>query len=161
MAVCRRRRRGSLAPEVGLLRLDLPRIGLGAVLAAGLGVGLCLAFLRRAQASVEPGPTAATLDEAFSAWFGAGLGLVLGCALCALLVRRGSRILSATLAGIAAYALALAPLVLFTRPADVALSEEVSFVLFMLPVAAALALCGAAAGSALGGLSSQGRATQR
>lgn len=65
------------------------------------------------------------------------------------------------LAGIAAYALALAPLVLFNRPADVALSEEVSFVLFMLPVAAALALCGAAAGSALGGLVSQGGMPQR
>ncbi|HXV02701.1 MAG TPA: hypothetical protein VFP24_03945 [Gaiellaceae bacterium] len=42
-----------------------------------------------------------------------------------------------------------------------ALSEEVSFVLFMLPVAAALALCGAAAGSALGGLVSQGGMPQR
>ena len=144
-----------------LLRLDFPRIGLGAALAAGLGVGLCLAFLRRAQASIEPGPTAATLDDAFSAWFGAGLGLLLGSAVCALLVRRGSRVLSATLAGSAAYALALVPLDLFTRPEDVALSEEVSFVLFMLPIAAAFALCGAAAGSGLGGLLSQGRTTQR
>jgi hypothetical protein len=138
-------------------RLDLPRIGLGAALAAGLGVGLCLAFLKRAEATVEPGPTAATLDEALSAWLGAGLGLLLGGAMCALLVRRGSRLLSATLAGLAAYACALVPLVLLTRPDDVALSEEVSFVLFMLPVACALALCGGAAGSALGGLVSPGR----
>jgi hypothetical protein len=142
---------------VRLSRLDLPRIGIGAALAAGLGVGLCLAFLKRAEATVEPGPTAATLDEAFSAWLGAGLGLLLGSALCALLVRRGSRVLSATLAGIAAYALALVPLDVFTRPDDVALSEEVSFVLFMLPVAGLFALCGAAAGSALGGLVSPGR----
>jgi hypothetical protein len=139
-------------------RLDPPRIGLGAALAAGLGVGLCLALLKRAEATVEPGPTAATLDEALNAWLGAGLGLLLGGAMCALLVRRGSRLLSATLAGIAAYTCALVPLVLLTRADDVALSEEVSFVLFMLPVAGALALCGGAAGSALGGLLSQGRA---
>ena len=87
------------------------------------------------------------------------LGLVLRCALCALLVRRGSRVLSATLAGIPAYALVLVPLDLVTRPNDVALSEEVSFVVVVvvvLPVAALFALCGAAAGSALGGLVSQG-----
>jgi hypothetical protein len=143
-----------------LLRLDLPRIGLGAALAAGLSVGLCLAFLRRSEASVEPGPTAATLDDAYSAWFGAGLGLLLGCAVCALLVRRGPRVLSATLAGIAAYALALVPLDLLTLPEDVALSEEVSFVVFILPVAVLLAWCGGAAGATLGGLAGQGRAPQ-
>lgn len=144
-----------------LHRVDISRTVLGGALAAGLAVGLCLAFLRRAQASIEPGPTAAALDEGLSAFFGAGLGLVLGSALCALWVRHGSRVVAGLLAGTAAYALALVPLSVFTRPEDMALSEEVSFVLFMLPVAGIFALCGGAIGSIISGLFSQGRAAQR
>ena len=70
-------------------RLDLRRIALATALAAGLGVALAVVFLRHAQAMSHVGPTSATLDEAFSSFLGAGIGLALGSALGALSIRRG------------------------------------------------------------------------
>src|SRR5438067_13595415 len=90
-------------------RLDPSRVAMATVVAAGLGVGLAAAFLRHAQGTAHVGPPSATLDEAFSALFGAGLVRTLGSALCALLIRRGSPLLSGLLAGVAAYVLALPP----------------------------------------------------
>lgn len=112
-----------------------------------MAVGLSLALLERAQRTADPGPTAATLDEAFSAWLGAGLGLAFGSLLCAAWVRDGSRLLSGWLAGVAAYVVALAPLDMVTRPDDIAVSEEIGYLTFMLPIAATFALVGAAIGS--------------
>ena len=119
------------------------------VVAAGLGVGLAAAFLRHAQGTAHVGPTSATLDEAFSAFFGAGLGLALGSALCALSIRRGSPLLSGLLVGIAAYVLALAPVLIFTD--DVSLAEDLSpgglgFLAFLLLPFGVFALFGAAVG---------------
>jgi hypothetical protein len=119
------------------------------VVAAGLGVGLAAAFLRHAQSKAHVGPTSATLDEAFSAFFGAGLGLALGSALCALSIRRGSPLLSGLLAGVAAYVLALAPVLIFTD--DVSLAEDLSpgglgFLAFLLLPFGVFALLGAAFG---------------
>jgi hypothetical protein len=83
---CGRERRTTLTKG----RLDLHRIALATALAAGLGVGLAFAFLRHAQATSHVGPSSATLDEAFSSFLGAGIGLALGSALGALSIRRGS-----------------------------------------------------------------------
>ena len=70
-------------------RLDPSRVAIATVVAAELGVGLAAAFLRHAQGTGGAvGPTSATPDEAFSAFFGAGLGLALGSAFCALVIRR-------------------------------------------------------------------------
>jgi hypothetical protein len=119
------------------------------VVAAGLGVGLAAAFLRHAQSTAHVGPTSATLDEAFSAFFGAGLGLALGSAVCALLIRRGSPLLSGLLAGVAAYVLALGPVLIYTD--DVSLAEDLSpgglgFLAFLLLPFGFFALLGAAVG---------------
>jgi hypothetical protein len=102
--------------------LDLPRIALATTLAAGLGLGLAVAFLRHAQASSHVGPTSATLDEAFSSFLGAGIGLALGSALAALSARRGSPLAAGVIAGLAAYLLVLAPVFVITD--DVALAED-------------------------------------
>jgi hypothetical protein len=102
--------------------LDLPRIALATALAAGLGLGLAVAFLRHAQASSHVGPTSATLDEAFSAFLGACIGLALGSALGALSIRRGSPLAAGVVAGLAAYLLVLAPVFVITD--DVALAED-------------------------------------
>jgi hypothetical protein len=105
-------------------RLDLPRIALATALAAGLGVGLAFVFLRHAQATSHVGPTSATLDEAFSAFLGAGMGLALGGAFGALSVRRGSRLTAGVIAGLAAYVLVLAPVLVITD--DVPLAEDLN-----------------------------------
>src|SRR5438874_13291409 len=98
------------------------RVAMATVVAAGLGVGLAAAFLRHAQSTAHVGPTSATLDEAFSAFFGAGVGLALGSALCALSIRRGSPLISGLLAGLAAYILVLAPALMYAD--DVSLAED-------------------------------------
>jgi hypothetical protein len=103
-------------------RLDLSRIAIATGVAGGLGVALAAAFSRHAQDTGHVGSTAATLDEAFSAFFGAGIGLALGSALCALAVRRGSPQLSGLLAGLAAYVLVLVPALTYTD--DVSLAED-------------------------------------
>jgi hypothetical protein len=105
-------------------RLDLRRIALATALAAGLGVGFAVAFLRHAQSTSHVGPTSATLDEAFSSFLGAGIGLALGSALGALSIRRGSRLAAGVIAGLAAYVLVLAPLFVITD--DVSLAEDLN-----------------------------------
>ena len=118
--------------------------------AAGLGVGLAAALLRHAQGRAHVGPTSATLDEAFSAFLGAGIGLAIGSALCAFAIRRGSPLLSGLLAGLAAYVLVLAPVLISTD--DVSLGEDLSpsglgFLALLLLPFAAFALLGATIGA--------------
>jgi hypothetical protein len=58
-------------------RFDVRAVVVGTVVAAGLALGLATAFpaLTRSD-SPDVGPTAATLDEAFSTLYGAALGLL-------------------------------------------------------------------------------------
>jgi uncharacterized membrane protein YfcA len=131
-------------------RVDPSRIAIATVVAAGCGIGLAAAFLRHAQGRGHVGPTSATLDEAFSSFFGAGIGLALGSALCALLIRRGSPLLSGLLAGVAAYVLVLTPVLMYTD--DVSLDEDLSpgglvFLAFLLVPFGAFALVGATVGA--------------
>jgi len=55
---------------------------------------------------------------------GAGIGLALGSALGALSIRRGSRLAAGVIAGIAAYVLVVAPVLVITD--DVALAEDLN-----------------------------------
>jgi hypothetical protein len=131
-------------------RLDPSRVAIGTVVAAGLGVGLAAAFLRHAQGAAHVGPTSATLDEGFSLFFGAGVGLALGSALCAASIRRGSPLLSGLLAGLAAYVLVLAPVLIYTD--DESLAEDLSpgglgFLALLLLPFAVFALLGATVGA--------------
>jgi hypothetical protein len=104
--------------------LDLPRIGIATVVAAALGIGLAVAFLRHAESTPDVGPTSATLDEAFSTLIGAAIGLALGGAFCALSVRRGPPALSGLLAGLLACLFVLYPVLVSTD--DVSLSEDLN-----------------------------------
>jgi hypothetical protein len=106
-------------------RLDLPRIGIATLVAAGLGLGLAVAFLRHARSTPDVGPTSATLEEAYSSLIGAGIGLALGAACCAVSVRRGPRALSGLIAGLLAYVVVLCPV--FVATDDVSLSEDLNF----------------------------------
>ena len=131
-------------------RLDVSRIGLATVVSAGLGVGLAVAFYRHAQSRSHVGPTSATLDEAFSLLLGACVGLALGGVLCALLVRRGSPVLSGLIAGLLAYVFVLAPVSVATD--DVSLGEDLSlgglgFLAFLALPLGVFALLGAMIGA--------------
>jgi hypothetical protein len=134
---------------VGSERLDLPRIALATIVAAGLALGLALVFLRHAQSSSHVGPTSATLDEAFSLLAGAALGLGLGGALGALVVRRGPRALSGLIVGLLAYVLVLAPVFVYTD--DVSLDEDLdvgglAFLAFLAVPLVACSVAGALVG---------------
>src|SRR5215208_2428852 len=100
-------------------RLDLPRIGIATVVAAGLGVGLAVSFLRHAQSTRDVGPTSATLDDAYSSLLGAAIGLALGGLLGAFSVRRGSRFSRACLVEL--YAYVFVPVPVFCFPFSVCL----------------------------------------
>jgi hypothetical protein len=114
-------------------RFDIPILAVGSLLTAALGVGLATAFLylSRTNAGPELGPTAATLDDAFSTLFGAGLGLLVGSGLTACFVRRGSRLAAGILAGVLAYAAVLIPVVVATGPSDVRAGESFGFALVL------------------------------
>jgi hypothetical protein len=134
---------------VGSKRLDLPRISLATILAAGLALGLALIFLRHAQSRSHVGPTSATLDEAFSLLVGAALGLGLGGGVAALAVRHGSRALAGLIAGLLAYILVLAPVFVYTD--DVGLDEDLNagglgFLAFLAVPLAASSVAGAFVG---------------
>jgi hypothetical protein len=144
--------------------LDLPRIALATALAAGLGLGLAVAFLRHAQASSHVGPTSATLDEAFSSFLGAGIGLALGSALAALSARRGSPLAAGVIAGLAAYLLVLAPVFVITD--DVALAEDLDpgglvFLAVLLLGFGVFAFLGATAGAFIASLMQRDRLQKR
>jgi hypothetical protein len=145
-------------------RLDLHRIALATVLAAGLSVGLAVAFLRHAQARSHVGPTSATLDEAFSSFLGAGIGLALGSALGALSIRRGSRLAAGVIAGLAADALVLAPVFVITD--DVALAEDLDpgglvFLAILLLAFGVFAFLGATVGGFIGSFTHRDRMEKR
>jgi hypothetical protein len=129
--------------------LDLPRIGIATVVAAGLALSLAVVFLRHAQSTPDVGPTSATLEEAWSLLIGAALGLALGGAIAALSVRRGSPVISGLIVGLLAYVVVLVPVMVSTD--DVSLEEDLGlgglvFLAFLAVPLGGSALVGAIAG---------------
>ncbi len=90
--------------------------------------------VRYAQSTRDVGPTAATLEEAFSELFGAGLGLLVGSACAAVLIRRGSGFVAGLVAGVAAYALAVVPYLVVTRSSDIGIGEALSIAAAFFPL---------------------------
>jgi hypothetical protein len=140
-------------------QLDLPRIGVASVVAAALALGFAVAFLHRAQSTAHVGPTSATLDDAFSLFAGAALGLAVGGAVGALLVRRGSRVLAGLLVGLVVYVLVLAPVFVVTD--DVSLGEDfgsggLAFLALLAVPLGALAVLGGIVGDLLARLRPDG-----
>jgi len=121
--------------------LDLPRIGIATVVAAGLALSLAVAFLRHAQTTPDVGPTSATLEEAGNLLIGAALGLALGGAFAALSVRRGPSVVSGLIVGLLAYVVVLVPVLIVTD--DVSVAEDLSLggLLFLAFLAVPLGAC--------------------
>ena len=136
--------------------IDTRALVCGIVLSGVLGVGFATALLYLSRSSNDPhvGPTAASLDDGLSTFFGAALGLALASVLVAAFARR-ARVLNAILASLVAYLVVLVPLLLATRPYDVGVGETLSTAVglgvLVLPVVAVAAACGAGAGHVLRG----------
>jgi hypothetical protein len=109
----------------------MPVLAVGGLVTAALSVGLATALLSVSRTTTGPnvGPTAATLNDAFSTLCGAALGLLGGSGVTARFARRGSRTATGILAGFFAYAAVLVPVVIITRPSDVGAGESFGFAL--------------------------------
>jgi hypothetical protein len=109
----------------------MPVLALGAAVTAALSMGLATALLSISRTTTGPnvGPTAATLNDAFSTLFGAAIGLLGGSGVTACFARRGSRPAAGILAGFFAYAAVLVPVFVTTRPSDVGAGESFGFAL--------------------------------
>ncbi len=125
---------------------DWQRVAVSIVVAAALAVGLAAAFLYHASTTPDVGPTAASLEDAFSAILGVCLGLLIGSAVAALLVRRGSSLLAGVVVGFVAYWLAVVPYFFSWSSDDVSTSENVDFVLLVFVPAGLSAVTGAEIG---------------
>src|SRR6266511_4302993 len=141
-----------LGPGMRDPRFDIPVLAVGGLVSAALSVGLGTAFLYISRTNTRPdvGPTAATLDDAFSTLFGAALGLLAGSCLTACFARHGSRMVTGIFAGFFAYAAVLIPVVVLTGPSDVSTGESFSFALALgVPLGLAVVI-GSMIGAALG-----------
>jgi hypothetical protein len=115
-------------------------------------LGLGVAVLIRSWAETDSaGPTAATLDEAFSLLCGAAIGLAVGTAFVAFVARRGPRVLSAIVAGLFGYAVVIAPALLVTAPGDVSPGETLGIAAFAAILVMPAMLAGAAVAAAMSG----------
>jgi hypothetical protein len=139
-------------PEFRDPRFDLPILTAGSLTSAALGVGLATALLLLSRANTGPnvGPTAATLDDAFSTIFGAALGLFVGTGLTACFARRGSRVATGILAGLIAYAAVLVPIIVLTGPSDVSAAESLGFALVLGVPLGLAAIVGSTIGAGIG-----------
>ncbi len=141
-----------LGPGMRDPRFDIPVLAVGGLVSAALSVGLGTAFLYISRTNTRPdvGPTAATLDDAFSTLFGAALGLLVGSGLTAFLARRGPRITTGVVAGVLAYAAVLIPVVVATGPSDVSAGESFGFALVLGVPLGICVLIGAIVGARFG-----------
>ena len=128
---------------------DPLRIGISAVLSAGLGIAVAAAFLHYYPRASDEGPTAAALTDAFTWILGACIGLFIGSGFTALFVRRGSRFFGGMLAGVAGFWIGVAPYIVLTGPSDVSFSDSFGFAVIVFAPALLFAAAGAATGAGL------------
>jgi hypothetical protein len=123
----------------------------GCALSAVLSVGLATALLYLARTRDDPhvGPTAASLDDGLSAFFGAALGLALACLAIAAMARSAPMV-TALLASLVAYLVVLVPLLVITRPSDVGVGETLSTAVGLGVLVAVVATLASALGAAAG-----------
>src|SRR3954462_5303561 len=86
------RTRGTRGRNIGRI-LDMPILAVGGLASGALALGMAL-LLEGAVGTEGVGPTAATLSDAFSLFFGAAIGLAGGSACVALAARTGPPMLT-------------------------------------------------------------------
>jgi hypothetical protein len=136
--------------------LDAPRVALSAVVTAGLGVAVAAVFVHYYPRAKDVGATAATLGDAFTWMFGACVGLLVGSAATALLVRRGSCFFAGMLAGVAGFWIGVMPYVVFTAPSDVSFWDAFAFAVVVFAPGFVFVAAGAGMGAGLRHLRSRG-----
>jgi hypothetical protein len=139
-------------PDIRDPRFDLRVLAIGVLLTGALSVACATGFLYLSRSGTGPdvGPTAATLNDAFSTLFGAALGLLVGSGVAAGFARRGSRMVTGILAGSFAYAAVLIPVIVVTGPSDVSAGESFGFALVLgVPLGLAV-IIGSMIGATLG-----------
>jgi hypothetical protein len=141
-----------LRPDMRDPRFDLRVLVIGGLVAAALSVSCATGFLYLSRSSTGPdvGPTAATLDDAFSTLFGAALGLLVGSGLTACFARRGPRMVTGIIAGSIAYGAVLVPVVVATGPSDVSAGESFGFALVLGVPLGLVVIIGSMIGASLG-----------
>jgi hypothetical protein len=136
---------------IGRPRFDVPVLAAGGLLSGALALGTALLLRSWVDAGSDVGPTAATLNEAFSLLYGAAIGSAVGAAFVAFAARRGPRVLSALFAGLFGYAIVLAPALIVTASSDVSIGESIVTVLLGAILLVPALLFGAAVGAGIAG----------
>ncbi len=134
---------------IGRPGFDAPVLATGGLLSGALALGAALVLRSWVDTGSDVGPTAATLNEAFSLLYGAAIGLAVGAALAAFAARSGPRILSGVLAGLCGYVVVLAPTLIVTRPSDVSAAEDICTAVIGAIVLIPALLVGAVAGAGI------------
>jgi hypothetical protein len=132
-------------------RQEQLRLAVATSVGGALSLALAVWLLHRAQArTTNLGPTAATLEEAYAAGLGAGIGLLLAGALGAFLTLSRQRFALGLLAGALAYLVVDVPALVLTRPSDESIADALTgafaFAFVLLPFAAFGAVLGALLG---------------
>jgi hypothetical protein len=133
-------------------------IATGGVLTGALGLATALVLQSLLKTDSGVGPTAATLNDAFSLLLGAQIGLGVGTACVAFSAPSNRRILTAVVAGLVGYAIVLTPALIVTGPNDVSVAESIGTAAFAAILVAPPILLGAAVGAAVAGRRNAGAA---
>lgn len=135
--------------EASERHFDVSLIVVGGFLSGALALAMALLLNSWMDTDSEAGPTAATLNDAFSQLYGAYAGLALGAAFVAFAARTDASFLSGLLAGLFGYGVVLAPALVVTAPSDVSLPEAIETAAFVAVLVTPAILVGAVAGAAV------------
>jgi hypothetical protein len=128
---------------------DIALIVVGGLLSGLLALATAVLFDSWLDSGSGAGPTAATLNEAFSQLYGADAGLAVGAALVSLAARTDASLLTGVLAGLFGYAVVLGPALVVTAPSDNSLAEAIETAALVAILVAPAVLLGAAAGAVI------------
>jgi hypothetical protein len=136
-------------PEAPKRQFDIALIVVGGLLSGVLALATALLFGSWLDSGSGAGPTAATLNEAFSQLYGADAGLAVGAAFVAFAARTDASFLTGVLAGLFGYGVVLAPALVVTAPSDLSLAEAIETAALVAILVAPAVLLGAAAGAVI------------
>ena len=130
---------------------DTSLIIVGGLLSGGLGLATAVLFNSWLESDSGTGPTAATLNEAFSQLYGADVGLAVGAACVAFAAGTEGPVQTGLLAGLFGYVVVLAPALVLTAPSDVAVADSIEIAAFVALLVTPAILLGAVVGAVLAG----------
>lgn len=130
-------------------RLDASLLVVGGLLSGGLALVAAVVFDSWLGSDSGTGPTAATLNQAFSEFYGAAVGLAVGAACVAFAASTNAPLLTGLLAGLFGYVVVLAPAIVVTAPSDVTVADSIETAAFVALLLSPAVLLGAVLGASL------------